>query len=177
MHSRNLAPTTRLTLIKFCRLLFCRCWSKNAVMYLIAGMILHLQLHLLLWYTLYEGDVHILEEKSVEKEKNVVRQSIILSAAVLILLVSNVSASEKIGAPNAGKRFSEDHIITVLPFDAIPAIKDPRFVSAREAKLRDDSPMIGVSFNGESHAYSIYLLNGHEIVNDVVGGVEVAITW
>ena len=106
-----------------------------------------------------------------------VKQSIILSATVIVLLFRNVSASEKIGAPAADNGFSQDHIITVLPFDAIPAIKDPQFVSAREAKLRDDSSMIGVSFNGESHAYSIYLLNGHEIVNDVVGSVKIAATW
>ena len=88
-------------------------------------------------------------------------------------------------APDAGQLnamaaegdYSGDRILTVLSFDAIPAIKNPEFVSASEAKLKDDSPVIGVSFNGESHAYSIYLLNGHEIVNDEVGDVKIATTW
>ncbi len=106
-----------------------------------------------------------------------VRQFIILSATVIFVLFCYVSDSGKIGEIAADKDYSQDHIYTVLPFDAIPAIKNPQFVSASEAKLRDDSPMIGVSFNGESHAYSIYLLNGHEIVNDVVGGVKIATTW
>ena len=106
-----------------------------------------------------------------------VRRFVILSATVMFLLYYNVSDLGKRGVIAADKGYSQDHIYTVLPIDAIPAIKKPQFVSAREAKLRDDSPMIGVSFNGESHAYSIYLLNGHEIVNDVVGAVKIAATW
>lgn len=73
--------------------------------------------------------------------------------------------------------YSDDVIRTLLPFDAIPAITDPQFVSAGAAELDPDAPVIGVSFNDESHAYSLYLLNGHEIVNDVVGGLNVATTW
>lgn len=70
-----------------------------------------------------------------------------------------------------------DPIRTLLPFDAIPAITEPQFVPAAKAKLDPDASVIGVIFNGESHAYSLYLLNGHEIVNDVVGGKKIATTW
>lgn len=73
--------------------------------------------------------------------------------------------------------YTDDEIRTLLPFDAIPAITDPQFVSAYDAKLDADAPVIGVTFNDESHAYSLYLLNGHEIVNDVVGGLNIATTW
>ena len=73
--------------------------------------------------------------------------------------------------------YADDAIRTLLPFDAIPAITDPQFVSASAAKLDADAPIIGVTFNGESRAYSVYLLNGHEIVNDVVGGMNIATTW
>lgn len=73
--------------------------------------------------------------------------------------------------------YDNDPIKTLLPFDAIPAITKPQFVPAAEAKLDADAPVIGVTFNDESHAYSLYLLNGHEIVNDVVGGKKIATTW
>jgi hypothetical protein len=73
--------------------------------------------------------------------------------------------------------YTDDAIRTLLPFDAIPAITDPQFVSTNDAKLDADAPVIGVTFNDESHAYSLYLLNGHEIVNDVVGGLKIATTW
>ncbi|MXY99179.1 DUF3179 domain-containing protein [Candidatus Poribacteria bacterium] len=73
--------------------------------------------------------------------------------------------------------YNNDEIRTLLPFDAIPAITDPQFVPAGAAKLDADAPVIGVTLNGENHAYSLYLLNGHEIVNDVVGGQNIATTW
>lgn len=89
---------------------------------------------------------------------------------ILILVLANTACA-------SAEDYSDDPIRTLLPFDAIPAITDPQFVSASAAKLEADAPVIGVTFNGESHAYSLYLLNGHEIVNDVVGGHNIATTW
>ena len=88
---------------------------------------------------------------------------------LILLLFTTLCAS--------AEDYSNDEIRTLLPFDAIPAITDPQFVSAGAAKLDADAPVIGVTFNGESHAYSLYLLNGHEIVNDVGGGLKIATTW
>ena len=63
--------------------------------------------------------------------------------------------------------------------DAIPAIFEPEFVSVDEANeiLDEDDLVIGVSIDGESHAYGISFLSSHEIVNDVVGGRPIAVTW
>ena len=71
----------------------------------------------------------------------------------------------------------QSQIHTVLPQDAIPAIFNPEFVPVAKADVHKDAPMIAVSIKGEHHAYSMYLLNRHEIVNDVVGGEPVATTW
>ena len=70
-------------------------------------------------------------------------------------------------------------LVTLLGFDAIPAILDPEFVTVVEAneQMDDDEQVLGVSINGESRAYSIPMLSRHEIVNDVVGGVPIAVTW
>lgn len=65
----------------------------------------------------------------------------------------------------------------VLPPDRIPSIDKPIFVSADKARIADDAPVIGVSLNGETHAYSMYLLDAHEIVNDQFGDQAVATTW
>ena len=89
---------------------------------------------------------------------------------IFILLLTTTACA-------SAEDYSDDPIRTLLPFDAIPAITEPQFVSASEAKLDADAPVIGVTFNDESHAYSLYLLNGHEIVNDVVGGLNIATTW
>ena len=98
-------------------------------------------------------------------------------AICLLLLFGCIPGENMTHTVTAEEDYSGDAIRTLLPFDAIPAIRNPQFVAADEAKLGDNAPVIGVNFNGEQHAYSIYLLNGHEIVNDVVGGIKIATTW
>mgnify|MGYP001183812385 FL=1 len=70
-------------------------------------------------------------------------------------------------------------IITLLGFDAIPAILDPNFVDAITADrdMKSNELVLGLSINGDSRAYPIPMLSSHEIVNDVVGGEPVAVTW
>lgn len=70
-------------------------------------------------------------------------------------------------------------IITLLGFDAIPAILAPEFVDPSEARqwMAPDERVIGLSVNGDHRAYSVPMLSRHEIVNDTVGGEPVAITW
>ncbi len=70
-------------------------------------------------------------------------------------------------------------IITVLARDSIRSIDDPQFepASAAAAGIDPDERVIGLVINGEARAYPIPILSAHEIVNDVVGGEPVAITW
>ena len=68
-------------------------------------------------------------------------------------------------------------MVTVLPRDVIPAIDHPRFVSADRANYAADELVIGVEVDGEARAYSIPHLSRHEIVNDEIRGVHLAVTW
>ena len=70
-------------------------------------------------------------------------------------------------------------LVDVLSKDSIPAIDDPVFVQPGEAAplMRGQDFVIGLSLNGEQKAYPTAFLSSHEIVNDVVGGVPVAVTW
>ena len=43
--------------------------------------------------------------------------------------------------------------------------------------MADDELVIGVSIDGDHRAYSVPHLSRHEIVNDVVGGRPIAVTW
>lgn len=62
--------------------------------------------------------------------------------------------------------------------DGIPAILSPRFVSANDAPyLEDHDRVLGLSLRNTSKAYPIKILNWHEVVNDVVDGKEVLITY
>ncbi len=71
----------------------------------------------------------------------------------------------------------KNEIKNVLPRDAIPAIKRPEFVPASDARLDYNEPVLGLIVNGECRAYSVYLLNHHEIVNDKIGDKAFAVTW
>ena len=83
------------------------------------------------------------------------------------------------GPKKAGSGFESvpADVTVLLPRDGIPAIWDPQFIEAEDADMPADAEVIGVAFNGEAHAYSINLLDRHEIVNDVVGGRKIAATW
>lgn len=63
--------------------------------------------------------------------------------------------------------------------DGIPAIDDPQFISVEEADsyLEDNEAVVVLDIDGDARAYPVQILIWHEIVNDVVGGVPVAITY
>jgi hypothetical protein len=43
--------------------------------------------------------------------------------------------------------------------------------------LAPQEPVIGLQINGDARAYPLRLLIWHEIANDIVGGVPVAVTY
>jgi Protein of unknown function (DUF3179) len=62
--------------------------------------------------------------------------------------------------------------------DGIPALMNPAHVpAARAAYLTDDEPVFGVTLNGQSRAYPHRIMDWHEMANDVVGGVPVALAY
>lgn len=64
------------------------------------------------------------------------------------------------------------------PRDGIPPIDRPVFVNVADYKeLSDRDPVIGLEINGDARAYPLRVLIWHEIVNDVVGGKPVTITY
>jgi DNA-directed RNA polymerase subunit M/transcription elongation factor TFIIS len=63
------------------------------------------------------------------------------------------------------------------PKDGIPALTNPDFVSASESTSPDDIRGIFVDINDDRRFYPYNILVWHEIVNDVVGGEAVAVTF
>ncbi|GAB5536975.1 MAG: DUF3179 domain-containing protein [Rubricoccaceae bacterium] len=65
------------------------------------------------------------------------------------------------------------------PKDGIPSIDDPQFVSPEAASswLADREPVILITVEGETRIYPLQILTWHEIVNDELAGVPVAITF
>ena len=106
-------------------------------------------------------------------------------ATLLPLLVLSVAAEEK--SPSAFHYQKDERVRAAVdlkevrkgvraanPRDAIPAIDDPKSVPASEATwLRPDERVLGLVVNGEARAYPLRVLEGHEMVNDVLGGLPV----
>ena len=70
------------------------------------------------------------------------------------------------------------------PKDAIRSIDAPVFtqlqdgeVSGWATQLADTEPVIALEINGDARAYPLGIMIYHEIVNDVVGGQPVAVTY
>jgi hypothetical protein len=65
------------------------------------------------------------------------------------------------------------------PPDGIPAIDHPAFVKPSDAAgwLVPREPVLALEVKGDARAYPLQILMWHEIVNDVVGGVPVTVTF
>ena len=60
------------------------------------------------------------------------------------------------------------------PRDVIPSIRKPEAVPAdRAAWVSEEDRVLGMVVNGEARAYPLRILELHEFVNDVLGGVPV----
>lgn len=87
------------------------------------------------------------------------------------------------------REFSTDFTIHTIPYDeilsggppkdGIPAIDNPRFVdiAAADGWLEDPEPVTVVQEQDDVRIYPFQILTWHEIVNDVVGGRPVVVTF
>lgn len=64
------------------------------------------------------------------------------------------------------------------PPDGIPAIDAPTFERADQVDwLEDNEAVLSLTVGGETRAYPLRVMTWHEIVNDVVDGIPVAVTY
>ena len=62
--------------------------------------------------------------------------------------------------------------------DGIPSLDFPTMISVADARyMQDDDLVFGVVINGDVRAYPLRILGWHEMFNDVVGGVPVALAY
>ncbi len=65
------------------------------------------------------------------------------------------------------------------PKDGIPSIDNPRFVSLGEADqwIEDDELVLGITYKGVERVYPLQIMVWHEIVNDIIAGDPLLITY
>jgi hypothetical protein len=82
-------------------------------------------------------------------------------------------------APADLTELTRDDLRTVLSPDSIPSIDDPRFIDPEDASewLEAQEPVAVLVIDEDARAYPLQIMTWHEIVNDVVGGEPVAVTY
>ncbi|MFP5284160.1 MAG: DUF3179 domain-containing (seleno)protein [Thermoanaerobaculia bacterium] len=74
----------------------------------------------------------------------------------------------------------EEIVFGGVPLEGIPALDRPEHVPAGSAGakyLLDGEKVFGVSLGGEARAYPLRILDWHEMLNDVVGGEPVTLSY
>ncbi len=62
--------------------------------------------------------------------------------------------------------------------DGIPALDNPTLIAAKDADyMLDDDLVFGVEINGDARAYPLRIMGWHEMFNEVIGGVPVALAY
>ncbi|WP_425078600.1 DUF3179 domain-containing protein [Ruegeria denitrificans] len=62
--------------------------------------------------------------------------------------------------------------------DGIPSLDNPTLISASNAGyLKGDDLVFGVAINGDERAYPLRIMGWHEMFNEVIGGVPVALAY
>ena len=68
-----------------------------------------------------------------------------------------------------------------VPRDGFPVFDNPKMLSAEEAErdgvIYPRDPIIGVAHGGEAKAYPITIMGVHELGNDTIGGLPIAVSW
>ena len=62
--------------------------------------------------------------------------------------------------------------------DATPALDNPKMIAAVDAEYLNPNDLVfGVEIGGDARAYPLRIVNWHEMVNDVVGGMPVTLAY
>jgi hypothetical protein len=81
------------------------------------------------------------------------------------------------GAPEPTVEFDEIRSGGPPP-DGIPPVDEPRFLRVADVDfLADNEPVLALEIDGDARAYPVQIMTWHEIANDTVGGVPVAVSY
>lgn len=91
-------------------------------------------------------------------------------APLLLLLPVLVMAT-----PALAGHVDLDELVWIAPWDVLDTITEPQFNDAPYVLPQDE--VVGLAIGNESHAYPLKLMNWHEVINDVVDGVPVVVSY
>ena len=119
------------------------------------------------------------------------------AAAVVTLMVGAVLVAPLFDQASGGARGADfdladttvprQYIVRAMNRDGVRALATPAMIDATEVDrfnreergkmLVPDDRVIGIEISGDARAYPLRLMRWHEVVNDVVGGESIAVTY
>jgi hypothetical protein len=105
--------------------------------------------------------------------------------ALFLVLLTGCAASlpESIVARSAHRATVDivegSPMYTMLTPGAIPPVDHPTWAGVAQAErfMDEEEPVLVVQRHGEVRIYSTWYLEGHEVVNDRIGGEGVLVSW
>lgn len=92
-----------------------------------------------------------------------------LAIAMSLLTVSSLALPTRAERPEGFEQ--------ILPRGRIAGIDAPVYVSAGRARIPADAWVLGFVLEARAYAYSLNLMNAHEVVNDEAAGESFAAVW
>ena len=137
--------------------------KKSERKYLVVTIALFLTILIILMYSIFTND---LDMKNVNENQNLSDDEISMGVKLTKDGVKYIVSPDKLisGGP---------------PKDGIPSIDNPKFVSVSDADewIQDDELVLAITYKGEKRVYPLQILVWHEIVNDVIAGDPILITY
>ena len=104
------------------------------------------------------------------------RIGIVIAIALGVVVLADTEYRAQSGTPIVAQIG-----VPVVPKDAFPVFDNPKMMAAAEAEARrlvfDRDMVIGVARGREAKAYPITIMGVHELGNDTIDGVPIAVTW
>ena len=80
--------------------------------------------------------------------------------------------------PGPSPHVKRERLRTVLKRDRFEPLDNPAFLRGTEAEnMMPEERVVGVEVDGQAKAYPMSVMSFHEVANDTVGGMPVAVSW
>jgi hypothetical protein len=113
-----------------------------------------------------------------ERPFAIVLLALVAAAIFTPTLAAQVSPRPTVTEVNAVEINTRDIVRQVVPRDAIPALVSPKYDAIKDATyMYADDRVIALEFADQELAYPTRILERHELVNDVVHGQPILITY
>ena len=118
--------------------------------------------------------------------------AVVVSLSTVWFVISSLSGRPSTQAPDSEfvlyqATVPHELVVRAMAKDAVRVLSDPPTMTPEEVDRRNEEDrgkllvptdrVIGVVYGGEARAYPLRLMRWHEVVNDVVGGEPIAVTY